>query len=47
MCENFILDDGGVVIDEDLFNCQCGELCEDDATEGVGYAGFGANERED
>ena len=37
MSEHFILDYGGIVVNEDGFDSDCGDLCNKDATESIGY----------
>ena len=46
MGEDFILDDGGVLVDEDVFNSEGGDLGEQDAAEGIGDGGVDADEGE-
>jgi hypothetical protein len=38
--EHFVLDDGRVHVDEDIFDGEGGDFGEEDAAEGVGYAGI-------
>lgn len=47
MGEDFVLDDGGVLLDENVFDGEGGEFGEEDAAEGVGCAGVEAGEGED
>lgn len=35
MGEDFVLDDGGVVVDEDVFDGKGGDFGEEDAAEGI------------
>lgn len=44
--QDFVLDDRGVVIDEDGIDGEGGDLGDEDATEGVGYRGINADEGE-
>lgn len=46
MCEHFVLDDGGVLVDVDVFDGERRDLGEEDAAEGVGDAGVDADEGE-
>ncbi len=46
VCENFILDDRGVVVDVDILNSQRWDLGEEDTSEGVGEGCVEADERE-
>lgn len=45
MGEDFVLDDGGVVVDVDEFDCKGRDFGEEDTAEGVGEGGIDANER--
>lgn len=45
MGEDFVLDDGGVVVDVDEFNGKGRDFCEEDTAEGVGEGGVDADER--
>lgn len=47
MCQDLVLDDGGVLVDEHVFYGERGEFGEEDAAEGVGYGGVDADEGED
>lgn len=44
MGEDFVLDDGGVVVDVDEFNGKGRDFCEEDTAEGVGEGGVDADE---
>jgi hypothetical protein len=44
--EYFVLDYGGVLVDEDVFDGEGGDLGEENAAEGVGYGGVDTNEGE-
>jgi hypothetical protein len=44
--EYFVLDDGRVLVDEDVFDGERGDLGEEDAAEGVGDGGVEAGEGE-
>jgi hypothetical protein len=44
--EHFVLYDGGVLVDEDVFDGKSGDLGEEDAAEGIGDGGVYASERE-
>jgi hypothetical protein len=44
--ENFVLDDGGVLVNEDVFDCEGGDLGEEYAAECVCDRGIDACERE-
>lgn len=46
MGENFVLDDGGVVVDEDVFDSEGRDFGEEDAAEGVGDGGVNIDEGE-
>lgn len=46
MGEDFILDDGGVVVDVDEFNGEGGDFGEEDAAEGVGEGSVDADKGE-
>ena len=46
MGENFVLDDGGVIVDEDELDCEGGDLGEENTAEGVGKGGVDADEGE-
>lgn len=46
MGEDFVLDYGGVVVHEDIFNGDSGDLSEKYASECVGDGGIDADERE-
>jgi hypothetical protein len=46
MREHFVLDDGGVLVDEDVFDGESRDLGEENAAEGVGNRGVNAGERE-
>lgn len=39
MREHFVLDYGGVVFDEDIFDGEGGDFGEENAAEGIGYGG--------
>ena len=43
MGEHFVLDYGGVVVDEDLFDGEGRNLGEEDAAECIGYGSVDAN----
>ena len=44
--EHFVLDYGGVVVDEDVFDCEGGNFGDEDSAEGVGYGGVEGEEGE-
>jgi hypothetical protein len=44
--KDFVLDDGGVLVDEDVFDCESGDLSEEYAAESVCDRGIDAGERE-
>lgn len=46
MGKDFVCDDGGVVLNVNLFDGQGGNFGEEDATESVGYRGVDTDERE-
>lgn len=46
LCENLILNDRGVVVDEDVFDGDAGHLSHENATEGIGNGGVDSDERE-
>lgn len=46
MGEDFILDDGSVVVDKDVFNGKGGDFGNKDAAEGICYRSVDANEGE-
>lgn len=46
MREYFVLDYGRVLVNEDVFNGEGGDLGEENAAEGVGYGGVDADEGE-
>lgn len=46
LCENLILDDRGVVVDENVFDGDAGHLGHENTTEGVGNGGVDSDERE-
>ena len=46
MGKNFILDNGGVVVDEDVLNGKRGEFCKEDAPKGIRYRGVEVDEGE-
>lgn len=47
MGEDLVLDYGRVLLDEDVLDCEGGELGEEDAAEGVCDAGVEADQGED
>jgi hypothetical protein len=44
--EHFVLNDGGVLVDEDVFDCKRGDLGEEDSPESVCNGGVEAGEGE-
>lgn len=46
MREDFVLDDGGVVVHEDVFDGEGGNFGEENAAEGIGDGGVDAYEGE-
>ena len=46
VCENFVLNDGSVVVHEDGFNCDSWNFSDENATESVGNRGVDADEGE-
>jgi hypothetical protein len=44
--KHFVLDNGGVLVDEDVFDGKSGDLSEEDAAEGIGDGGVDASEGE-
>lgn len=46
MREDFVLDDGGVLVDEDVFDGEGGDFADEDAAEGVGDGGVYSSEGE-
>ena len=46
MGEDFVLDDGGVVVDEDEFDGERGDFGDEDAAEGISEGGVDADEGE-
>jgi hypothetical protein len=44
--EHFVLNDGGVLEEVDLLDCESGYFGEKDTAEGIGDGGVNANERE-
>jgi hypothetical protein len=46
MREHFVLDNGGVLVDEDVFDSESRDLGKENAAEGVGNRGVNAGERE-
>ena len=44
--EHFVLDYGGIVVDEDVFDCEGGDFGDEDPAEGIGYGGVKGEEGE-
>ena len=44
MSKNFILDYGGIVVDEDIFDGKRGEFCKEDTPKGIRYRGVEVDE---
>jgi hypothetical protein len=44
--EHFVLDDGSILVDEDIFDGECGYFREENAAKGVGDRGVDASEGE-